>query len=205
MPQIRNTREAIQYALPFVTGKVLDAGGGPAAKYRFLLKTKALEYVCLDAQSGGHVDVVGDVLQMPFENETFDTVVCNQVLEHVPRPRALIVEAYRVLKSNGYFICTAPFLEPVHADPGDFFRYTVQGLRALCADQGFRVEESRAYGGLFSVLFSMIKFRWFSPYRKSSRFRRKIGRMTEKLFFALDSAVKPRNIYSDVLIIAQKK
>lgn len=205
MPHLSNTRAAVQHALPFVSGKVLDAGGGPAAKYRSLLQTKASGYICLDAQAGGHVDVVGDVLHMPFEDETFNTVVCNQVLEHVPQPRVLIAEAHRVLLSGGYFICTAPFLEPVHADPGDFFRYTTQGLKALCEDQGFRVVEAHPYGGVFSVLFSFIKFRWFSPYHKPSRIRRRVSTAIGRIFSALDSFVQPKIIYSDVLVIAQKK
>lgn len=204
MSSIHTTRQALESSMPFVSGRVLDAGGGPSAKYRSLIQSKADKYVCLDAQSGGHVDVIGDVLQMPFQDESFDTVICNQVMEHVSMPAKLISESYRVLKPGGHFICTAPFLEPVHSDPGDFFRYTKEGLVSLCASQGFKIVRSQAYGGLFIVLYSFIKFKWFSPYRKLSRTRRKISRTVQNIFIFLDTLIKPIIVYSDVLVIAQK-
>ncbi len=205
MSNIRTTRDAVHHALPFIQGKVLDAGGGPTAKYRSIIQTKAKEYICLDAQAGGYVDVVGDVLNMPFQNDEFDTVVCNQVLEHVPGPVKLIHETWRVLKPGGHLICTAPFLEPVHADPGDYFRYTKQGMEALCVEQGFTIIEARPYGGFFSVMYSFIRFSWFNPYKKSSKNQRRVSRALEKVAAFLDKFTPPGIIYSDTLIIAQKK
>ena len=203
--KIRSTREALIFSMPYVKGKVLDAGGGSVAKYRSLILSNASEYVCLDGQAGGYTDVVGDVLNMPFEDESFDTVVCNQVLEHVPGPFKLIEEAWRVLKPGNYFICTAPFLEPVHADPGDYFRYTQQGLEEICKKQGFSIVHSQTYGGFFTVMYSFLRFTWFSPYKKLSRNQKRISRFFGRIFVFLDRFTPPGIIYSDVLIIAKKK
>jgi ubiquinone/menaquinone biosynthesis C-methylase UbiE len=45
--------------------------------------------------------IVGDSLKMPFEEESFDVVVCSQVYEHVPDPKQLMSEIYRVLRIGG--------------------------------------------------------------------------------------------------------
>ena len=204
-PNIGSTREALQYAAPYIRGKVLDAGGGSTAKYRSLILSHASEYVCLDGRAGGFTDVVGDVMDMPFQEGAFDTVVCNQVLEHVPQPKKVIAESYRVLKPGGHLICTVPFLEASHADPGDYFRYTFQGLETLCREAGFEITHIQPYGGLFSVLYSFIKFSWFSPYRKLSLTEKRLSRWLGNIFGFLDRFSNSKIIYSDVLIIAHKK
>jgi SAM-dependent methyltransferase len=203
--KIQTTRDAVRFSLPYIKGKVLDAGGGTRAKYRSLILSNASEYVNLDGQPGGFTDVVGDVMKMPFDGSSFDTVVCNQVLEHIPRPADVIAEASRVLKPGGYFVCTAPFLEPNHADPGDYFRYTQQGLESLCEASDFSIVHTQSYGGVFLVLYSFIRFKWFNPYTKLSRTSKSISRILNSLFSFLDAYIHPGIIYSDVLIIAQKK
>lgn len=46
--------------------------------------------------------VIGDLnKELPFENETFDEVYCNCVLEHVLNLKTFIDEIYRVMKTNG--------------------------------------------------------------------------------------------------------
>lgn len=204
-PNLRSTRDALHFALPYIHGKVLDAGGGSAAKYRSLILSRASTYVCLDARPGGFTDIVGDVMSMPFEGESFDSVICNQVLEHVPKPKKVIIESVRVLKRSGHFVCTAPFLEPNHADPGDYFRYTKQGLEELCVECGLSIIHAQPYGGIFSVIYSFVKFKWFNPYNKLSSLRKRISRWLGYVFLNLDSLTPPGIVYSDVLIIAKKK
>lgn len=45
--------------------------------------------------------LVGDGLNIPFADATFDAVICNQIYEHVPDPRRLIEEIHRVLAPGG--------------------------------------------------------------------------------------------------------
>lgn len=52
--------------------------------------------------------VPGSILQMPFSNDTFDYVVCSEVIEHVPEPAQAIKEIYRVLKPGGTLVLTTP-------------------------------------------------------------------------------------------------
>src|SRR5262245_29666216 len=54
------------------------------------------------------------MLDLPFQNETFDAVVSDQVLEHVRGdPRSAIREAYRVLKPRGLALHTTCFVNPI--------------------------------------------------------------------------------------------
>ncbi len=50
----------------------------------------------------------GDVTLIPFENETFDTIVMSEVIEHILDQDVAIQEVFRVLKSDGEFILTTP-------------------------------------------------------------------------------------------------
>lgn len=202
---MRTTRDFINYSLRFVRGRVLDAGGGPSAKYKRVISDVSDDYVCLDLQAGGEVDVVGDVAAMPFDGGSFDTVFCNQVLEHVQNPLEVVKESARVLKVGGYFICSAPFLEPSHADPSDFFRYTPDGLSALCDSTGLKVVESGKYGGVWTVLFSFIKFSMFDPYKKNNKWSKRAVRYLDLIAAVLDRGSGPGKIYSDSYVIAVKK
>ena len=62
--------------------------------------------IILDLFPGENVDVVADAENMPFDNGTFDLVVCQAVLEHVQNPKNIINEINRVLKKQGLFYCT---------------------------------------------------------------------------------------------------
>lgn len=66
------------------------------------------------------IDVVCDVAEMPLADETFDVVMCTEVLEHVPDPARVIRELSRVLKRGGTLVVTAPFNSLTHFAPFHF-------------------------------------------------------------------------------------
>ena len=49
-----------------------------------------------------------DALQLPFADNTFDKVICSEVLEHIPDYRSALVEISRVLKPGGLFCASVP-------------------------------------------------------------------------------------------------
>ena len=62
-----------------------------------------------------------DMLAMPFEDETFDLVIANHVLEHVDDDVKALTEIHRVLKPGGYAILQTPYCAMLHhtwQDPG---------------------------------------------------------------------------------------
>ncbi|MEK6577867.1 MAG: class I SAM-dependent methyltransferase [Bdellovibrionota bacterium] len=205
MKLIHSTRDVVIHAAPYIRGHVLDAGGGLAAKYKSLILANAEKYTCLDASAGGHVDVTGDILHMPFENVSFDTVLCNQVLEHVPDPERLMREISRVLRSGGHAIITTPFMQPIHADPGDFFRYTPEGIAAIAGRHAFMVVEKGRYGGIWVLVSSFLKFIFFDPYKKQSRIKKAVFRRIDASLLWLDRWTHPRRVFSDSYAILKKQ
>ncbi len=87
-----------------------------------------------------------DIQAMTFADESFDAVLCIEVMEHIANPFAAADEIFRVLRPGGRLLLTAPFLlqyhgkgkQPEHASYPDFWRFTHQGL-----DQLFQRFESR--------------------------------------------------------------
>ena len=108
----------------------------------------------LDIRRGGGVAIVGDAQALGIGDATFETVLCTEVLEHLPEPQKAIDEMYRVLRPGGELLLTTRFLFPVHDAPHDYFRYTKYGLRHLL--RRFEVlelhEETTAVGTLAVLL-----------------------------------------------------
>ncbi|MEW6618928.1 MAG: class I SAM-dependent methyltransferase [bacterium] len=46
--------------------------------------------------------------KIPFENQTFDLIVCCEVIEHIKNPHNMLKEIHRVLKDDGFFVITTP-------------------------------------------------------------------------------------------------
>jgi SAM-dependent methyltransferase len=49
-----------------------------------------------------------DVLNIPCEDDTFDLIICSEVLEHVPNINSAIIEMHRVLRRGGKLIVSTP-------------------------------------------------------------------------------------------------
>ena len=81
-------------------------------------KMKNLDYLTADLFSP-IVDVKADILDLPFENESFDVVFCNHVLEHIEDDKKAMSELFRVMKHGGWGIIQVPMknsLEKTHED-----------------------------------------------------------------------------------------
>lgn len=188
----------------YISGKTLDLGAG-SAKYREIINKKATEYITFDMVPGEDIDVVGDALNLPFGPSAFDTVVCTQVLEHIEKPWLMVKEIRRILKENGLCILTAPFLSPYHADPHDYFRYTIEGMKSLFENENFEIIECSSYGKIFSVLSEFIRFSYFNPFQRRKRGSWKITNFMSKIAGFLDRFVKNEIIYDNIYIVARNK
>jgi SAM-dependent methyltransferase len=73
-----------------------------------------------------------DIQNMPYEDNSFDFVIADQVLEHVKKPWIAVEEVKRVLKLGGIAILTSALMFPVHGVPEDYWRFTPEGLKVLC-------------------------------------------------------------------------
>ncbi|MFN3756866.1 MAG: class I SAM-dependent methyltransferase, partial [Flavobacterium sp.] len=77
------------------------------AFYQRFKKMPQLDYVTTDLHSP-LADVKADICQLPFEDHSFDMILCNHVLEHIPDDRKAMQELYRVLKPGGIGIFQIP-------------------------------------------------------------------------------------------------
>ena len=203
---MNNTREVVTYAKKYINGDVLDYGAG-SAKYRDIIELCSATYIAFDVISGSAIDVVGDVLNPPFADASFDTIISTQVLEHVERPWIMVAQIARILRTDGVCVATAPFMLPYHADPHDFFRYTKEGLQSLFINEGFDILESGSYGKTFGVFSEMLHFVWLNPYENKGerKWSTRIMRRVERLAGFLDGFVKNEIIYPNVYVVAKKK
>ena len=152
--------KAIERNKHFVTGDVLDFGCG-SKPYRSLFKN-AKSYIGVDVLSSGHdhsrslIDVIFDGTNLPFPNNTFDTVVSFEVFEHVFNSEQILSEISRVLKPEGHILVTTPFCWGEHEQPYDFARYTSFGMRSIMERNGFRVLSISKTNNSFLAISQML-------------------------------------------------
>lgn len=77
------------------------------AFYKRFKKMPNLDYVTTDLNSP-LADVKADICNLPFDNNIFDVILCNHVLEHIPDDTKAMQELYRVLKVGGMGIFQIP-------------------------------------------------------------------------------------------------
>lgn len=151
----------------YVAGTVLDLGCG-SRPYEAFFNGRVRRWVGADYPSSGHPrsrpDLLADAMRLPLAGESFDTVLCTQVLEHVPEPLDLLREAWRVLRPGGHLVLTAPQYNSLHGEPEDFYRYTKYGLEHLAEKAGFTVKLIEPIGGFIS-LFTFVTTIHFAPLR----------------------------------------
>jgi SAM-dependent methyltransferase len=151
-----------------LTGKILDVGCG-STPYKNLFKFSTyigLEYDTPVARKKQTADAYYTGNQMPFENESFDCILCTQVLEHVFEPEKFLRELSRVAKSDARMMLTVPFLWNEHEQPYDFARYTSFGLRDLMARNGWEIERSKKLNNGFLAILQLLNAHIYSQCQR---------------------------------------
>lgn len=77
------------------------------AFYKQFKRMKNLKYITTDLNSP-LADVKADICNLPFEDNGFDVILCNHVLEHIPDDTKAMQELYRVLKPGGFGVFQIP-------------------------------------------------------------------------------------------------
>jgi SAM-dependent methyltransferase len=148
---------------------VLDAGAGEQP-YRPLLKHVRYESADFEEVNKDYAKstYVCDLKAIPTEGDKFDYIIFNQVMEHLPDPKLVLKEFYRVLKPGGKIIYTGPLFYEEHEIPYDFFRYTQFGLKELFSSTGFDIERIDWMEGYFgTVAYQLNRMGKYLPVKPS--------------------------------------
>lgn len=205
-------RDAMVEFAPALKGRLLDVGCG-SMPYRSLFSVGS--YVGLDIDSAiarrrNVADHFYDGNVFPFADGSFDSVLCNQVLEHVFNPDQFLGEIARMLRPGGKLLLTVPFVWDEHEQPNDYARYSSFGLRALMEKQGLRVLRHEKLGADPSVLCQLINAYLFKVTQSWPKFVNLLFTLTVMALFnmlgLLFRWLLPGNpdLYLDHVILVEK-
>ena len=141
--------------------------------------------VNLDIGVFENVDVVGDGHHLPFLDNSFDGVVIEVVLEHIRDPERVVSEIHRVLKRDGYVYSVIPFIHPYHGYPGDYRRFSIEGVGLL-----FRQFEKEELGVLRGPGVAMLNLLTTIPFLFTFSKSEKVFYITKGLSLCLLLPIK---------------
>lgn len=149
--------KAIRTHAPMLSGKLLDVGCGtkPYQRYFSVDQYTGLDIDSATTRERACADLLYDGGKFPVESQRFNSVLCNQVLEHVFNPDEFLQEIHRVLADEGRLLLTVPFVWDEHEQPYDFARYSSFGLKFLLEKNGFAVERHEKINADAGVMFQL--------------------------------------------------
>jgi SAM-dependent methyltransferase len=155
-------REGLYYAIKEkskeMSGNLLDIGCGNKPYEHLFNNTTS--YKGLEITSTVHKSTKADFFYdgniFPFNNEVFESILMNQVFEHVFNPEQFLKEVFRILKPGGKILISVPFIWDEHEQPYDYARYSSFGLTSIFQKTGFVVESLIKTSPNFGTIFQLI-------------------------------------------------
>jgi dolichol-phosphate mannosyltransferase len=121
--------------------RVLDIGCGSSRILQSLPQAVGLDMQIRKLRwlrAPGRQLVAGSLTHLPFPDETFDAVICSEVIEHIPRDQIVLTDMVRVLTPGGMLVLGTP----------DYGRWTwraLEGLYKKVFPQGYATEHINPY------------------------------------------------------------
>lgn len=198
----------------FICGKTLDIGCGQKPYQSLFNKTQ--EYIGLELDTPQNrackkADFFYDGIHMPFDDASFDSIVCNEVLEHVFNPHEFINEIYRILKERGHMLISLPFVWDEHEQPYDYARYSSFGIKHLLESHGFEIIEHHKTNNGFEAIFALINAYFYKKLCTGNKALRLFFILfispIFNLFGLICSKLLPRNpdLYLDNVLVVKKQ
>lgn len=141
--------KAIAKFAPHIRGKVLDVGAGMFDRYSKLFACDS--YTRMDIYAREGIDLVGTAENIPVPDNSYDAIVCTQVLGDVKDPRTAVREFFRILKPSGVVVVSEALFNALHDQPHDYWRFTPHTFTMLFTEAGFSSVDVEALGGFWSV------------------------------------------------------
>lgn len=125
-------------------GKVLDIGCGIGDMLSYRRNTVGLDVNPLNVDFCKKRKLNAYLMKpnmIPFDDKTFDSVLLDNVLEHIERPSLLFKEIKRVLKTNGIILIGVPGQKGFSSDDDHKIFYDEKKLQALAQKNNFNVNQ----------------------------------------------------------------
>lgn len=129
--------------------KVLDIGAGRERGLFQYYRTK--NWTIVDIDKTPTTDIVASVENLPFKNNSFETIKATDLFGYVENPFKGIEECFRVLKKGGYFVCSVPYMTAYDNEQHDSQRFTEYKLKKILKDNGFKIVKFKQQGFFFTV------------------------------------------------------
>ena len=209
---INDIKEALE---KYAHGNFLDLGCGNKP-YETLYKPLTEKQIGCDIiqSDKNRVDVICLATDLKFDNNSFDSILCTQVLEHVYDHHTMMKEVFRVLKPGGHIVLTVPFAWEKHEEPYDFFRFTPYALKELFEEAGLVIDYIKPNGGKWAAIYQLRTNMLYHSFSKKKGFFLKLKkilfmelRLTQlRNFFAiwLDKKFRDEIFTLNYIVVAHK-
>lgn len=196
-----------------IQGHLLDVGCG-TKPYRTLFNVEAYRGLDIDSpitRDRGMADDLYDGKKFPYQDGTFNSALCNQVLEHVFNPDEFLTEINRVMKSGGKLLLTVPFVWDEHEQPYDYARYSSFGLKALLEKNGFKIISHKKLAADATILFQLSNAYLFKLTQRWPRLVKLLFTCTVmatvNIFGVIAGKLLPANpdLFLDHVVLAEKQ
>ncbi len=157
--------------------RVADIGCG-YGRNKAIVESVGGEWVGIEPFEGGAHTVVASAEDLPFEDESFDVVVMDAVLEHIPNVGKAFSEVGRILKPNGVFIGYVAFMECFHEI--SYSHLSFKALEHYSNINGMKLEKLSG-GGLFGIDYHMRVLLFPLPFKLTRKFLAKGIRFTFRM------------------------
>ena len=179
----RRVHEYIISKIPKNVSSILDVGSGSAWVAEYFsnkdVKVTSLDISLINVKKAKekiptnlHSQIVADSFRLPLKNNSFDTVIASEIIEHVIDPEAFVNELFRVVNPGGKLIITTPYKEklryylcihcnkktPVHAHIHSFDE---NKLIELCKDANLSNVKWNTFGNkilIFLRTYVILKY-----------------------------------------------
>lgn len=144
----------------YAGGDLLDLGCGQAPLYA-TYRSHVDSITCVDwvksPHNIDHIDIACDLSKpLPIDNNQFDTIILSDVLEHIPEPKFLVSELFRILRPEGILFLNVPFYYCIHEAPHDYYRYTRHALEYFLEENDFELLEITPIGGSVEIISDIL-------------------------------------------------
>jgi hypothetical protein len=136
-----------------VVGKTLEIGGQKENRTRYGF-TNVTDYWIMDIDERSGADTVADAHDpLAWPEDSLDSVILFNVLEHCERPWIIAANVHRWLQKGGKVFCVVPNMQRMHSGPKDFWRILPDALGSMF--ETYRITKQGSYGNLLTSIAAL--------------------------------------------------